>query len=153
MPAAGVGFEGIGLDLIGLASEAAGQGLGVMVGGHGAQEAPLAAQDVTRGRKAQGGQLRRTDAAQGGVGGMERLAHGAVLDELPEARGLGAGGAHGAQELLGGQTQQLAGGHRGGEAPHHSCGMPVVIGAGIERLADTGAGLIAGGDGGQDFAA
>ncbi len=110
--AAGVGLEGIGLNLEGPTAQIPNQGLRVGLPGHGPQESPLSAQNVLGGGKAQRGQLRRPNAAEGGIGGMEGFAHGPVLNELPQPGGLGTGGADGVQQLLGGQTQQPANGHR-----------------------------------------
>ena len=143
--AAGVGLDGIAVDLIALAEVH--QALHVEIRRQGAHKGPLPLQDLRRAGKAQLGQLRRAHAAEVRVGHVQHLGHRSGLQELPEARGLGSGRAEAVQQLLLRQAQQLARHSAGGKGPHHRGGVPVFIGAGIDRRADFRAGLIARDDG------
>mgnify|MGYP000609320456 CR=1 FL=1 len=76
-------------------------------------------------------------------------AHGAVLQKLPQAGRLRPCRANGVQQFLPVQPHQLARRHGRAERPHHSSGMPVVVGAWVDGLPHPCANLVARGNGSQ----
>ena len=146
---AGVGLQGVGQQGAVVPAQRPRQRLRVVIRRHGAQQAPVSRQNVLRSGKAQRRQACRPQAAEGTVGGVQGLAHGAVLQKLPQAGRLRPRRANGVQQFLPVQPHQLARRHGRAERPHHSSGMPVVVGAWVDGLPHPCANLVARGNGSQ----
>ncbi len=94
---------------------------------HRVAEADLALEDVGHAGDALARRQGRHDAGLGGVAGMQRLGHRVGAEGLLEARGEGARGAHGVDELLGIETEDRRRRRGRAEAADGAGRVPVLV--------------------------